>query len=62
MGTRDVLSSLQLFTARTKESNMCASFCVNAWMRARLATDRDLGSQRKFLRECLDVCTTGNRP
>ena len=42
MATRDVLSSRQFFPARTKESNTCASFCANAWICTRQATDRDL--------------------
>ena len=35
VATRDVLSSLQFFLARTKESNTCARFCANAWICAR---------------------------
>ena len=45
-GTRDVLSSRQFFSARTKESNTCASFCANAWTRARRESDRDPSSER----------------
>ena len=57
------------------ESNTCASFCVNAWIRARLATDRDLESfnvnawicahratDRESFCERLDMHLSGNRP
>ena len=38
------VSTARAFPTWTMESNMSASFCTNAWTRARRATDRDLES------------------
>ena len=38
------VSTARVFPAWTMESNMSASFCVNAWFCAPQATDRDLES------------------
>ena len=40
----DVPTALHFFGCGPKESNACASFCANAWLCARQATDRDLDS------------------
>ena len=39
-------------------------FCVNAWTCPRRATDRDLQSASAIEKkgECLDMCTSNNRP
>ena len=38
------------FAVRTKESNTCASFRMNAWKCAQWATDRDLKSSSNMKR------------
>ena len=53
----DVLTA-RVFPVGTLESNMSASFNVNAWICTQRATDRDLES----FCECLDMWTAGNRP
>ena len=52
------MPTARVLPAWTMESNMSASFCVNAWICAPQATDRDLES----FCERLDMHLSGNRP
>ena len=61
----DVFTSPFFFAVRTKESNTSANFCANAWICARLTTDRDLDSSNTTKRVNAWICallTTDHDP
>ena len=58
----DVPTAPFSFAVRAKESNACASFCANAWICARLTTDRDLVRSNTIKRVNAWMCVRYSSP